>query len=314
MTLPAGFAPSADAYLTFLRDQRRASPHTLMAYRSDLAQFATFCLSQGANAPGEVDVHIVRRFVADAHRQGYQPTSLRRSLSAVRSWYRFLIVRQLARANPATGVRAPRGRRELPKTVDADTLNRALDLAPEGVWAVQDHALVELFYSSGLRLAEIQRLDCFGASVPDELRVLGKGNRTRIVPVGSKARAALAAWLGLRAAQRGADDPALFLSRRGKRLSSRDIQRRVSAWGLRSGLPEHLHPHRLRHSFASHLLENSGDLRAVQELLGHANLSTTQIYTQLDWKHLARVYDEAHPRARKRLKGGGSSPTSMGPA
>jgi integrase/recombinase XerC len=314
VTLPEAFTRTTDAYLTFLRDQRRASPHTIAAYQRDLVQFASFCVRNHLESPGDVDVHLVRRFVADAHRQGREPTSLRRSLSGVRSWYRFLISRQLTSANPVTGVRAPRGRRELPKTVDADSLNRALDNAPEGVWAVQDHALVELLYSSGLRLAEMQQLDCFGGAVPDELRVTGKGSRTRIVPVGCKARAALAAWLALRALQRGAEGPALFLSQRGKRLSSRDIQRRVAAWGLRNGLPEHLHPHRLRHSFASHLLENSGDLRAVQELLGHANLSTTQIYTQLDWKHLARVYDETHPRARRRLKGGDSSPNSMGSA
>jgi integrase/recombinase XerC len=184
--------------------------------------------------------------------------------------------------------------------INAEDLGNALDRTPASANDIRDHAMVELLYSAGLRLAELHALDLPpGSSFPDELRVLGKGRKERIVPVGAKARAALDAWLRERLALAADSEQALFVSRNGRRLSMRSIQHQLSAWAIKAGLPAHLHPHKLRHSFATHLLESSADLRAVQELLGHANLSTTQIYTQLDWKRLATVYDQAHPRARR---------------
>jgi integrase/recombinase XerC len=199
-------------------------------------------------------------------------------------------------------VRAPKGKRLLPKVIAAEDLGNALNPEAEGAQALCDKAMIELFYSAGLRLAELHALDVpAGGSFPDEVRVLGKGRKERNVPVGGKAREALDAWLAERRALAAPDEKALFVNRKGGRLSQRSIQLRLAAWATAAGLPAHLHPHKLRHSFATHLLESSGELRAVQELLGHANLATTQIYTQLDWKRLAKVYDEAHPRAKRRV-------------
>jgi integrase/recombinase XerC len=227
--------------------------------------------------------------------------------------FRHALRHGLAQHNPATGVRAPKGKRLLPKVVHAEDLNQALDREAEGATALCDRAMVELFYSSGLRLAELHGLDLPAERhFPDEVRVIGKGRKERLVPVGSKARSALDRWLRQRGALAAADEAALFVGRGGKRLSQRSIQLRLAAWARNAGLPAHLHPHKLRHSFATHLLESSGDLRAVQELLGHANLATTQIYTQLDWKRLAQVYDQAHPRAKKR-QGHATSGQRSGP-
>ncbi len=287
-------------YLCYLRDEKRASPHTQLAAARDLAVFAADCRAARIETPAQVDVHFLRRHVSGLHAGGRQPRTVQRMLSSVRGWLRRETDLGRLPSNPAQGVRPPKGRRELPKTVEAEALNAALDRRPQSTdpWQLRDHAIVELLYSSGLRLSELQALDAPAGDMPDELRILGKGSKTRIVPVGGKARAAISAWLVLRSVHAAADETALFISRNGQRLSHRAIQQRVGVWARRAGLPAHLHPHRLRHSFATHLLENSGELRSVQELLGHANLSTTQIYTQLDWKHLAKAYDASHPRAR----------------
>jgi len=292
------------SYLDYLRVEKRASPHTLDAAARDGKAFIAYCAECRVSEPRRIDVHTVRGFATRLHRQGSEPTSLRRYLSSLRGLFRHALAQGLIEHNPAFGVRAPKGKRLLPKVVAAEDLGNALDREPEDLNGIRDQAMVELFYSAGLRLAELHALDVpAGGSFPDELRVLGKGRKERSVPVGSKARQALDAWLAERRAIAAPGETALFVGRGGGRLSQRSIQLRLASWARAAGLPAHLHPHKLRHSFATHLLESSGDLRAVQELLGHANLSTTQIYTQLDWKRLAKVYDEAHPRAKR----GGSS-------
>jgi len=287
-------------YLHHLRVDKRASPHTLDATERDCKAFLAYCAECGIAEPRRVDVHTVRGFTTRLHRQERQPSSLRRYLSSLRGLFRHALRQGLAAHNPAAGVRAPKGKRLLPKVIAAEDLGNALNRTAEGAQGIRDQAMIELFYSAGLRLAELHGLDFPpGGRFPDELRVLGKGRKERIVPVGGKARAALDAWLRQRGGIAAADEPALFVGRNGKRLTQRSIQLRLAAWAQAAGLPAHLHPHKLRHSFATHLLESSGELRAVQELLGHASLATTQIYTQLDWKQLAQVYDAAHPRAKK---------------
>jgi integrase/recombinase XerC len=287
-------------YLHHLRVDKRASEHTLEATTRDSHAFIAYCGECRIDDPRRVDLHTVRGFITRLHRQGQQPSSLRRYLSSLRGLFRHALRLGLAEHNPAAGVRAPKGKRLLPKVIGAEDLGQALDQAPQGKHGVRDQAMIELFYSAGLRLAELHGLDLpLGGRFPDELRVLGKGRKERIVPVGAKARSALDAWLAQRGESAAPDEPALFVGRDGRRLGQRSIQLRLAAWAQAAGLPAHLHPHKLRHSFATHLLESSGELRAVQELLGHASLSTTQIYTQLDWKRLATVYDQAHPRAKK---------------
>jgi integrase/recombinase XerC len=309
--VPAVPAAAADAipsavaeYLEHLRSMRRASPHTLIAAQRDLRAFTAFCSGQGIVAE-QADVHAVRAFVASRGRAGMQPASVQRELSSVRNWFRFLLQQGRITANPAADVRGPKLRRRLPEPATAEDLQRALDRPQtQDDLALRDRAMVELFYSSGLRLSELCALDLqhFGEDF-GEVRVLGKGRKERVVPVGGKARSALQGWLRVRQGLVADGEGALFVGRDVRRLGARSVQRRLAAWAVASGLPGHLHPHKLRHSFATHLLESSGDLRAVQELLGHSSLSTTQIYTHLDWKRLAQVYDAAHPRARKTPRG-----------
>ncbi len=266
--------------------------------------FVDYCRAAHFQQPADISIHTVRSFITRKNREGLQPPTLRRYLSVIRGLFRYALKQGVATHNPASGVRGPKGQRVLPKVVNSEDLNNALDRAPStarGAMAIRDHAIVELFYSAGLRLSELHDLDLPRGSgaFPDELRVIGKGRKERIVPVGSKARAALEAWLRERTAIAAIDEAALFTGPRGRRLSRAGIGNALKAWALRVQLPSHLHPHKLRHSFATHLLNESGDLRVVQELLGHANLSTTQIYTQMEWSRLAKVYDEAHPRAKR---------------
>lgn len=305
---PAPAAP-ADAldtalagYLQHLTVERKSPATTTSAVARECGFFLAHCRESGITAPAQVDIHTVRGFLTRSHRRGLQPPTLRRYLSCIRGLFRHLVRTGALAHNPAAGVRGPKGARVLPKVINAEDLGNALDQPATGAAETRDRAMVELFYSAGLRLAELHQLDAplGGGAFPDELRVIGKGNRERIVPVGQAARAALDAWLLERGAIAAAGEPALFVGPRGRRLGRTQIGTALQAFAIRTGLPAHLHPHKLRHSFATHLLEDSGDLRAVQELLGHARLATTQIYTQLDWKRLARVYDEAHPRARRR--------------
>ena len=291
-----------DAYCEHLRSERQVSPHTLSAYRRDLDKVLGWCIKQNIGSWAALDIQRLRSLIARLHAQGQSSRSLARLLSAVRGLYHYLNREGLCDHDPANGLAPPKGERRLPKTLDTD---RALQLLEGGVeddfLARRDQAILELFYSSGLRLSELTGLNLDQLDLADGMiQVLGKGSKTRLLPVGKMAREALELWLPLRALANPADD-AVFVSQQGRRLGPRAIQLRVKAAGERE-LGQNLHPHMLRHSFASHLLESSQDLRAVQELLGHSDIKTTQIYTHLDFQHLATVYDSAHPRA-KRIKG-----------
>ncbi|MAA74469.1 MAG: tyrosine recombinase XerC [Salinisphaeraceae bacterium] len=289
------------AFRDHLRHERRLSPRTLDSYRRDLNAVLQYCDDRGINTWSGLDVHGVRGLVGARHRAGASPASLARLLSALRSFYHWLIREGHAGHNPAAGVRGPKRRRPLPGTLDADQVSQLLNVDPAAgdVVALRDQAMFELLYSSGLRRAELLGLDCSDLNIATgEVQVLGKGSKQRRVPVGRIARQALGAWLACRGELAAPDEPALFVSQRGTRLSPGALAQRLKTRARAQGLPVRLNPHKLRHSFASHVLQSSGDLRAVQELLGHANISTTQIYTHLDFQRLAEVYDAAHPRAR----------------
>ncbi len=293
---------SVPEFLNHLRTERRLSPHTVSAYARDLAAFQKYREAQAeSDSITKLDSRSARAYAASLHRRGLSGRSVQRNLSALRSFYRFLMREGATRSNPFDGIRAPKAPRSLPRTLSTDQAAQLVAPEERGPLAVRDKAIMELFYSSGLRLSELVGLDVADFSAEDSLvRVLGKGSKTRILPVGRYAMAALAGWLSVRAVLVAAGETALFVSRHGSRLSARSVQQRLRHWARKRGLPISVHPHMLRHSFASHLLESSSDLRAVQELLGHANISTTQIYTHLDFQHLAGVYDKAHPRARKK--------------
>jgi integrase/recombinase XerC len=293
---------SLDAYCMHLRSERQVSVHTLDNYRRDLDKVLAFCSKEGIADWAALDIQRLRRLVGKLHQQGLSGRSISRLLSAVRGLYRYLNREGLCDHDPANGLAPPKSERRLPKTLDTDRTLQLLDGALEDDFlARRDQAILELFYSSGLRLSELTGLDITQLDLAEGLmQVHGKGSKTRVLPVGRKAREALQAWLPLRALSQPADD-AVFVSQQGRRLGPRAIQLRVKAAGERE-LGQNLHPHMLRHSFASHLLESSQDLRAVQEMLGHADIATTQIYTHLDFQHLATVYDSAHPRAKR--KGG----------
>lgn len=289
-----------DAYLEHLRSERQVSVHTLDGYRRDLLRLASLCEKSSLNEWPALQVRDLRLFVARLHQQGLASRSLARLLSATRGLFQYLIREGHCRHNPADGLSAPKGARKLPRTLDTDRTAQLLDGGVEDDFiARRDQALLELFYSSGLRLSELVGLDLEWLDLKEGLvRVHGKGNKVRELPVGRAARQAIEVWLPLRASV-SPQDNAVFIGRSGKRLTPRAIQLRVREAGVRE-LGQHLHPHMLRHSFASHMLESSQDLRAVQELLGHADIATTQIYTHLDFQHLATVYDQAHPRARRK--------------
>jgi integrase/recombinase XerC len=292
---------AAERFLTSLQNERGLSPRTLDAYRRDLERLSRELAANAITDPNRLGEHDVRRFIARLHRQGLGGRSIQRLLSATRSFYRWLMWEGLADHNPAASVRAPKAARKLPGTLDTDAVARLLDIREESPLAIRDKAIMELFYSSGLRLAELAALTWDRIDIASGLvTVRGKGNKTRMVPLGSYAAAALAAWRKVRGQFAGFEQPAVFVSRRGNPIARRTIQARIRYWARRQGLPQKVYPHLLRHSFASHLLESSGDLRAVQELLGHADIATTQVYTHLDFQHLASVYDKAHPRARKK--------------
>jgi integrase/recombinase XerC len=290
-----------ETFLRHLGEERRLSPLTLTHYGRDLAQCAAYCDGAGIRDWEALTTAAVRGWVAAMHRRGLSGKSIGRALSALRGFYRYLLREQEVARNPASGVAAPKSARRLPKTLSADQAARLVSLEAGDPLAWRDRALLELLYSSGLRLAEIVNLDLAELDLAGGLvRVTGKGRKVREVPVGAEARAALREWLAQRGRFAKPEEPAVFVARNGRRLSPRAVQARLRHWGARQGMEMPVHPHMLRHSFASHVLESSGDLRAVQEMLGHANLSTTQIYTHLDFQHLAHVYDKAHPRARRR--------------
>jgi integrase/recombinase XerC len=288
-------------FFVYLKNERGLSARTLTAYQRDLELFMQFLEAEEINRPEQITQHHIRAFIAQRHRQGLGGKSLQRLLSAIRSLFRWMLREGLAEHNPATPVRAPKSPRHLPATMDADSIGQLLDICCDTPLAIRDKAIMELFYSSGLRLSELatlrwEQLDLASGMVT----VTGKGNRTRMVPVGRMASEALLEWRKVRGEFTSFEQPFVFVSQRGNPIATRTIQARIRYWAKRQGIPQNIYPHLLRHSFASHMLESSGDLRAVQELLGHADISTTQIYTHLDFQHLAKVYDKAHPRAKKK--------------
>ena len=296
----SGLAEALSRFYSYLESERRYSPHTLSAYRRDIQAFLDYCDANDVKAWSDIDEPRVRQFVAKQHHKGLSGRSLQRQLSALRTLFNFLCRHQLATHNPAKDVPAPKSPRRLPNTLGVDQLNNLLSIPGKDAFACRDVAAMELLYGCGLRLSELTGLNLNDIDWQQQtLSVLGKGNKQRRTPFGGKARKALKAWLKERSGLVKLDENALFISRSGNRLSNSSIQQRIKKWALQQGLNSNVYPHMLRHSFASHLLESSSDLRAVQELLGHANLSTTQIYTHLDFQHLAGVYDKAHPRSRK---------------
>jgi integrase/recombinase XerC len=317
--------PAALEWITrfrrYLTSERRFSPHTDSNYARDLAALVVYCDREGIQDWSKLNSHAIRHFAARQHAAGLAPRSIQRRLSAVRSFYAFLLRERLARlgpdgkvelcsdpsieaikSNPGTEVRAPKAARKLPRTLDPDRMTRLLEMPTDSALAARDRAIMELLYSSGLRLAELVALDVDSLKSDGTVRVLGKRKKERIVPVGRKAADALAGWLKERAGMAKPGETALFLGQNGTRLGGRAVQLRVAHWAGVRGLNVAVHPHLFRHSFATHVLESSQDLRGVQEMLGHASLATTQVYTHLDFQHLARIYEASHPRARRRRK------------
>jgi len=282
--------------------EKRASEHTVKSYQRDIKHLTNYCLEKSIHHWANLKQSDIRAHIASRHRQGTSSTSLQRELSAIRSFYNFLLKKRLADCNPAQHIKAPKQARKLPKTLDVDQINGLLEAGTNSALEIRDLAMFELFYSSGLRLSELAALNLTDVDLPDNSLIVrtGKGGKSRILPIGSKAVTAINNWLQQRLKNVAVSESALFVSTRGTRLGQRSIELRLEQWCKKKGIAEHIHPHMLRHSFASHLLESSQDLRAVQELLGHSNISTTQIYTHLDFQHLADVYDRAHPRAKKK--------------
>lgn len=302
MTADSQLAHSLAQFVRYLRHERRFSEHTVNGYQRDLERASQWCGEHAIHRWPNLRQHHVRAYLASRHRAGIAGKSLQRELSVLRSLFRFLIREGEADDNPVQGIRAPKVKRRLPATLDADQLGRLLDVTGHSPLELRDLAMLELFYSSGLRLAELVALELQQFTPADPILVVtGKGAKTRHLPIGSMALLALQRWIKVRPQLAAADETALFVSSRGTRIHPRSVQQRIARWAKTNDAALHLHPHMLRHSFASHLLESSGDLRAVQELLGHADISTTQIYTHLDFQHLAQVYDNTHPRARKKL-------------
>lgn len=288
-------------FLEHLRTERRLSAFTASSYQRDLLGLHAYCRENDIDDWRELEVENVRAYAAWLHRNGRNGRSVQRALSATRSFYRYLTREGLVYRNPALAVKAPRSPRKLPRVMDVDGLASLLNRKVGGALGVRDKAMLELMYSSGLRLAELVGLNVGDVNLTDALvEVTGKGSKTRILPLGRMACDAIRAWLEPRAKLARSGETALFVTQRGGRIGSRAVQQRFDRWARLQGSGSRIHPHLLRHSFATHMLESSGDLRAVQELLGHADISTTQVYTHLDFQHLASVYDKAHPRARKR--------------
>jgi integrase/recombinase XerC len=290
-----------ESFLRHLRQEKRYSEHTVMNYGRDLAAFCRFLENRETVQWREVTNHDVRDYAASRHRSGLSGRSIQRELSTLRSFFRYLCTHRQVTHSPVGDIRAPKSPRQLPTTLDVDQVHQLFSFNADASLEKRDVAMLELTYSSGLRLAELVGLNMQDIDLAEaQVKVLGKGKKTRIVPVGRMACQAIRLWLNERAKMAEINEIALFIGRHGRRLTPRAVQQRMKSWAKRQGLEQPLHPHMLRHSFASHLLESSGELRAVQELLGHADISTTQTYTQLDFQHLARVYDSSHPRARKK--------------
>ena len=292
-----------DRFIGHLEFERRLSPLTAKNYRRDLNTLRAFAESSGARSWGELDSEHMRAYSAACFRKGLSARSIQRRLSAARTFFRYLIREKHLDRNPVTDVSAPKPRKRLPGNLDADRMAHLLDIPGKGAIVDRDKAILELLYSSGLRLAELVDLDCGDVDMAEgTVHVTGKGSKDRIVPVGRHALDALRRWQPSRSTMASVDEKALFVSNRGSRISPRSVQARVAHWARRQGVDTNVYPHLFRHSFATHVLESSHDLRGVQELLGHANIATTQVYTHLDFQHLAQIYDRTHPRARRKNK------------
>lgn len=299
-TLPSTLTGAVQRYAQLLKYERAYSDKTVLNYTKTLTHLMTFLVDNNISQWGKVNETNLKKWIGGFKRDGLKASTIQLHLSGVRGFFKFMVAKNLLTMNPAELLVSPKQARPLPKNLEVDEIHGLLSFQPETDIEYRDKAILELFYSSGLRLAEltalnVEDLDCREA----EVRVVGKGNKERVLPVGRQALQALLAWLEHRASMNKQQLSAMFLSKQGNRLSTRQIQSRLAMWAQKMGLNSNLHPHKLRHSFATHVLESSADLRSVQELLGHANLSTTQIYTHLDFQHLAKVYDKAHPRAKK---------------
>jgi len=290
------------SFIEYLRSEKRLSIHTQTNYQRDLEKFIDCCQKYSLADLANIKPQHIRQMVAQLHRQGLGGKSLARWLSAVRSFFEYGMRNKWAMNNPADGIQAPKSERKLPKVLDVDQAAQFVEIEGDSLLAVRDRALLELIYSSGLRLAEVVGLDVQDIDFSDAMvRVMGKGSRERILPIGSQSIAALREWLPQRNMMlKDEAEQAVFISKRGTRITHRAVQIRMQQHSIKQGMDTPVHPHMLRHSFASHMLESSSDLRLVQEMLGHANISTTQIYTHLDFQHLAKVYDQAHPRAQRK--------------
>lgn len=294
---------SVATYLSILQTERRLSEHTLKAYRRDLDKLLNYCDQKGVLLWQGLNSHNVRLFAASLNANGMNANSIKRILSSGRGLANYLVRKGVLKNNPFDDVRAPKGEKRLPKTLSVDQIISLVELDLNDPLSYRDKAILELFYSSGLRLSELCGVDLNDLNLSESLvRVTGKGNKQRDLPIGKAANEAIRNWLLQRNSLPIKDFQALFISKLGNRISTRNVQERVKYWAKRQGVEISVSPHMLRHSFASHVLESSGELRAVQELLGHANISTTQIYTHLDFQHLAQVYDDAHPRAKQKKK------------
>lgn len=298
--MPHSLYSQSQAYWDFLRIEKQASPHTLSNYQRQLRAICEILTKMEIREWQQLDPSCIRNILSQSHQQGLSAKSIRLRLVVLRQFLAYLQKIGVIKNNPAIGIKSPKVGRHLPKNIDAEQISTLLNYQPSTPTEWRDLAMMELMYSSGLRLSELQGLDLNDLNLSDgEVRILGKGNKERIVPVGSKAITILQQWIAIRPCLKPIDN-ALFLNPRGTRISHRSIQLIMQKWGQKQGLDTHLHPHKLRHSFASHLLEAGSDLRAIQEMLGHSSLSTTQIYTHLDFQYLAKSYDAAHPRAKKR--------------
>ncbi|GHA61296.1 tyrosine recombinase XerC [Photobacterium aphoticum] len=300
MSLPGSLEKPLLRFYEFLRSERGLSLHTQQNYKRQLTTLAEQLVALGVTDWQTVDAGWVRQLASKGMRDGLKASSLAMRLSALRSFFDYLVSQGLLQANPAKGVSAPRKARPLPKNLDVDEMDQLLSVDGDDPLSIRDRAMMELMYGAGLRLSELVGLNVKDINLrKGDLRVIGKGDKERIVPFAGLAKEWVGHWLQVRGDVAAVDEPGLFVSKLGSRISNRNVQKRMMEWGQKQAVSSHINPHKLRHSFATHMLESSGDLRAVQELLGHANLTTTQIYTHLDFQHLAKVYDEAHPRAKR---------------
>ena len=294
-----------ETFVRHLSHERQLSKLTCKNYRRDLVALSIYCDKCGIQLWNNLEQEHVRSFAAESYRKGLSSRTIQRRLSASRTFFRFLLREKKVTKNPIQAVKAPKSGKRLPDNLDADRMARLLDIPGDGPLVSRDRAILELLYSSGLRLTELTGLNIGDIDLIDgTVSVTGKGRKDRIIPVGRYAKNTLVSWLNVRTVLAKPDEKAIFVSNRGGRLSPRSVQARVDHWARRQGIDTRVYPHLFRHSFATHILESSHDLRGVQELLGHANISTTQVYTHLDFQHLAQIYDKTHPRARSKNKDG----------